>query len=100
MSHLLKVELSDAAYAMLESRAQASAKSPEALAAAALEQQFGGADSGNQNGRPVAEADKQAAGERFERHFGAIDLGHATGTDNERIDADLARAYEDHHEEG
>lgn len=33
--------------------------------------------------------------DRFERHFGAVDLGHPTGTDNEQIDADLATAYSD-----
>lgn len=27
------------------------------------------------------------------RHFGAVNLGVATGADNESIDADLARAY-------
>jgi predicted transcriptional regulator len=95
MSHVLKVELSDAVYATLESCAQASAKSPEALAAAALEQHFG-----STNGRSADEAEKQAARERFERHFGAVDLGHPTRADNESIDADLARAYEDRHEGG
>ena len=41
------------------------------------------------------EAEKQAARERFERHFGAVNLGQATGVGNEGIDADLARAYGD-----
>ena len=45
------------------------------------------------------EAEKRAARERFERHFGEIDLGNATGVDNEQIDADLAREYADTHEE-
>lgn len=44
------------------------------------------------------EAEKQAAKERFERHFGEINLGSATGVDNESIDADLAREYADDHE--
>lgn len=39
------------------------------------------------------EAEKQAARERFERHFGAIQPGCATDLDNERIDADLVREY-------
>jgi hypothetical protein len=39
------------------------------------------------------EAEKQAARERFERHFGEIDLGYPTGADNEGIDADLAREH-------
>ena len=40
-----------------------------------------------------------AARERFERHFGAVDLGHATGVDNEQIDADLIKAYTDNPEQ-
>lgn len=46
------------------------------------------------------EAERKAARERFERHFGAVNLGHPTGVDNEAIDADLARAYDDSHEGG
>ena len=45
------------------------------------------------------DAEKQAARERFERHFGEVDLGYATGVDNEQIDADLARAYAARHRE-
>ena len=43
--------------------------------------------------KPLTDAEQQAARERFERHFGEVDLGYATGVDNEQIDADLARAY-------
>ena len=35
---------------------------------------------------------------RFEKHFGSVDLDPPTGTDNEGIDADLARAYADTNE--
>ena len=41
----------------------------------------------------------EAAQERFERHFGAVDLGYPTGIDNEQIDADLAREYAATHED-
>jgi hypothetical protein len=95
MSHPLTVELSDPAYAALQRRAQAAAQSPAELAAATLEQKFGAADVGHTN----TEAER-AARERFERHFGSVNLGHATGIDNEGIDADLARAYGDSHEDG
>jgi hypothetical protein len=37
--------------------------------------------------------EEQVARKRFERHFGEVDLGFATGVDNEQIDADLAREY-------
>lgn len=42
----------------------------------------------------TSEGEARAARERFERHFGAVDLGHPTGVDNEAIDADLAREYD------
>lgn len=44
------------------------------------------------------ELEKQEARDRFESHFGEIALGYATGTDNEVIDQDLAKAYLDRHE--
>ena len=100
MSHPLTVEVIDAAYAALQLRAHAAALSPAAAAAAALEQHFGAPDGMPESGRPATEADKKAARKRFERHFGEVNLGRATGADNEGIDADLARAYADSHEEG
>jgi len=44
------------------------------------------------------EAAKQRARQRFERHFGTLDVGYATSVDNEQIDADLAHAYAATHE--
>jgi hypothetical protein len=47
--------------------------------------------------KPVGSAEiispsaRTAANERLRRH--RVSLGHATGTDNEAIDADLARVY-------
>ncbi len=41
----------------------------------------------------LARSAPEAAGNRLEQHFGTVDLGRPTGTDNEQIDADLARAY-------
>ena len=90
MNRTLTVELSERAYGALERHARAVAQSPVELAAAALEQRFGVADSS-----PTSGDEAQAARLRFERHFGAVDLGHPTGADNEGIDADLARAYGD-----
>lgn len=98
MSRVLTLELSDAAYAGLERHARAAATSPTALAATALEHQFRDPDGPPQRGRSTTETDPRTARERFERHFGAVNLGYPTGTDNEAIDADLARAYADSHE--
>ena len=35
----------------------------------------------------------QSRDQNLRRHFGAVNLGVATGADNEAIDADLVRAY-------
>ncbi len=99
MSHSLTVQLSDAVYDALQRHAQSSAQSPAEVAAAALEQHFRAPEGTPRNGRLMSETDKQAARERFERHFGAVNLGYATGIDNESIDADLARTYADTHED-
>jgi len=80
MSRTLTVELSDGAFAGLERLAAAAAASPAEVATAALEQQFREPGAGG------------AAG-RAERHFGSVDLGRATGADNDTIDDDLAREY-------
>lgn len=99
MSHILTVELSDGVYAALEGHAQAAATTPTKLAVAALEQHFKAPENSRTPTHPAVEADRRAARERFERHFGAVNLGDAAGVDNEEIDADLARAYADDHGE-
>jgi predicted transcriptional regulator len=95
MSRALTVELSEKAYSALERRAQVKAQSPAIVAAEALEQRFGLPEETHGGEAPVSEAELQALRQRFERHIGAVDLGHATGADNDGIDADLARAYAD-----
>lgn len=92
MSRIVTVELNDATFTALQQQAEANAQSPAQLAAVALEQRFGAK-------RTLTEAERKLADERFERHFGAADLGHPTGVDNESIDADLARSYADTHED-
>jgi predicted transcriptional regulator len=94
MSRALTVELSDATFHTLRIRAEAAAQSPAELAAAALEQRFGTSET-NGDQSTIETAEKTS---RFERHFGAVNLGHPTGVDNEGIDADLARAYAENHE--
>lgn len=90
MSESITLKLSDEAYAALRRQAQAVGTSPAEEAAASLEQRFRGPT-------PARSEEEPAAGrERFERHFGEIDLGRPTGTDNASIDADLARAILSH----
>lgn len=100
MSQALQIQLSEATYAELQRSARAAAKSPEELAASALEKQFGNASGSPFPDAGTSKVQAQEARQRFERHFGAVRLGHATGADNEGIDADLARAYADRHGEG
>jgi hypothetical protein len=38
---------------------------------------------------------QEQARQKFKSLAGAISLGHATGADNQAVDADLARAYAD-----
>ena len=45
------------------------------------------------------EADKEKARLRFESHFGSLSLPGVILSDNEQIDADLAREYGSSHEE-
>lgn len=93
MSQSLTVELSDEAYAALRRQAQVAGASLSHVAAALLERQVTG------TGALRTDAEMQAARERFERHFGEVNLGHPTGADNDSIDADLAREYSSTHSE-
>jgi hypothetical protein len=92
MSRMLNLELSDEAYAALRRQAQATGKSLADLAAASLERQF------SEAGCPRTDAEKQAARDRFEQHFGEVNLGGPTGADNDSIDADLAKEYSTTHQ--
>jgi hypothetical protein len=83
MGKTLTLELTDDAYAVLRRRAEAVGTSPAQLAAVELERQLGVESTHD------TESEKQEARDRFERHFGEVDLGRATGADNEAIDADL-----------
>ena len=92
MSQTLVVQLSEEAFVALRREAESAGTSPEEVAAALVERQVA-------VGSLHAEADRQAARERFERHFGELEMGSPTGLDNDSIDADLAKEYADAHEE-
>lgn len=86
MSQTLNLKLSDEVYQTLKQQAENAGFSLQEWIVFSLTKQ-----SHNQEDRTVAE--KEAVRQRFRRHAGAINLGYSTGTDNESIDADLARAY-------
>ena len=98
MSQTLILELSDVVYTMIQRQAEAAGSSPAHWLADTLEQQYGRGHAGQSALARRTATEQQAARERFERHFGEVDLRDATGADNEQIDADLAREYADTHE--
>jgi hypothetical protein len=98
MSQTLIIELSDEVYAMIQRQAEEAGTPPADWLANALELQYGRVRTWQRGLTQRTAAGQQTARERFERHFGELDLSHATGVDNEQIDADLAREYADSHE--
>jgi hypothetical protein len=88
MSQVLTLEISDTDYAEIRQRAELAGVSITEWAIAYLR-------ANKQLNKPKLqnETEKLAARQRFRCHAGSINLGYATGADNESIDADLARAY-------
>lgn len=80
MSHALVLELPDDVYQPLLEAASAADQTPEEWVVTNLRRQLVKPD------------------EKLRRLFGSISLGKPTGTENEQIDADLARAYADSHQ--
>ncbi|WP_193195631.1 hypothetical protein [Nostoc sp. MG11] len=95
MSQVLSLELSDEVYAVLQQQAEVAGVSLAEWVATSIERQYGSL----RYEKSQTEIEKQAARQRFRSHAGAINLGYATGADNESIDADLAIAYNDTLEE-
>ncbi len=93
MSQILTLELNDELYTMIERHARSRGTSAARWLASTLERPDGLVQSLRDPASPAEEAEQRAARKRFERHFGEVDLGYPTGVENERIDADLARAY-------
>src|SRR5438552_1501822 len=100
MSQRLTVELSDEVYNIIEHQAAEANISPAQVASASLERSFSeqgehdkppGAQRGGRRRGTRKKAELQVARERFESHFGAVDLGYPTGAGNDEIDADLER---------
>ena len=97
MSQILKLELSDDIYDIIRRQAKSAGTSPEEWLVHSLKQKYNSANTSQNEISPINEAEQLIARERFERHFGEVDLGYPTGVDNESIDADLAREYANNH---
>jgi predicted lipid carrier protein YhbT len=88
MSQILTLKLNDQVFAAIQQQAENIGIAPESLAAKLLEQKF------SQIFRLLlTDAEKESRRARFERHFGAIDLGFSIDLNNESIDVDLAKEY-------
>jgi len=98
MSQTLTVQLSDTTFAVLEEWARAVGQSPAELAASAVKEWCNGRNGVAQDRNTMTEEEKQAARERFERHFGEVSLGYPIATDNEALDEALGREYMNNHE--
>ena len=81
MSDSLQLTLPDELRQRVTQMAAAAGQTPEEWITAMVRQQLSQRDA------------------RLRRHFGSVNLGRPTGADNERIDADLADAYDDTHEQ-
>jgi hypothetical protein len=94
MSHQLTLEVPDALYEPMRREA---AKAGQPLETWVLD--CARARVLTPEARVLTPEARAAALAQLMRHAGAVDLGHPTGADNESIDADLARAYADPHED-
>ena len=80
MSQILTLELNDRVFAAIQRQAENIGIPPENLAATLLEQKF------SQIFKfLLTDAEKENGRSKFERHFGAIDLGFSPDLDNQSI---------------
>jgi hypothetical protein len=88
MSQQLTLELSDEVYADLQQKADALGLSIAEWVVTLLSRQNDPAEI-----NALSATQKEQVRQQFMSFAGAVNLGYATGIDNEVIDADLARAY-------
>ena len=91
MSQQLILEISDEIYTNLERQSSAMGVSLTDWVMTLLSRQNSIVGS-NINISPDLQAEARS---KFKSHAGAVSLGYATDTDNDQIDADLAKAYTD-----
>lgn len=92
MGQIVVIELDEPIYTAIQQRAAVAGASVQEWIIQNLAQEAA-------RSPDLTSSDRDIARRRFEQHFGTIALGHPTGADNEAIDADLAHAYGDSHEE-
>jgi hypothetical protein len=87
MSQQFTLEISDEVYADLQHQANAVGISITEWIVAVLSRQ-----SGTVSSTMLSQEQQEQAQQKFKNHAGAINLGPATGIDNQEIDTDLAKA--------
>jgi hypothetical protein len=93
VSRQLTLELPEKVYEELHKAANRQQRRPQDIAAAVIAHEFCGDAQPGTLHTDRSEQEIRDARQRFRRHFGAINLGRPIASDNEQIDADLARAY-------
>jgi len=94
MSRVLTYEIQEEVYSALEQMASKAGIETEAFVLEYLARQA------SQSPQQLSAAEQEAALKRFDDLIGSVGLGHPTGADNETIDADLARQYDESAENG
>lgn len=90
MSQQLTLEISDEVYADLQRKSNAVGVSITEWIVLLLSRR-----SGNVSNILLSPELQAQALRKFRSHAGTVSLGYATDTDNDQIDADLAKAYAD-----
>lgn len=92
MSKTITLEIPDEVFRSIQKQAESKGDTAEKFILEIVLKNAPQKTSGNSENSDEAE-------KRFARHFGAINSGDPRSADNEKIDADLIRAYEDTHED-
>jgi hypothetical protein len=93
MSQVLPIEIHDELYAAIELQALRLGTTPATLAAETLAARFETSSLSLDANPSTPEQTHETSRQRFEDHFGSVNLGAPTNMNNDAIDADLAREY-------
>ncbi len=89
MNRVLTYEIQEEVYPALEQMAKKAGVETEAYVLEYLARQA------SKSPQQLSAAEQEAALKRFDNLIGSVGLGHPTGADNETIDADLEREYDE-----
>ena len=94
MNRVLTYEIQEEVYSALEQMAKKAGVETEAYVLEYLARQA------SKSPQQLSAAEQEAALKRFDGLIGSVGLGRPTGADNETIDADLEREYDEFTENG